>query len=108
MGYEVVERSTHLINLAIRREAGEITPEGAVWLAGAEQQAARDIEKLDLAESFNTCLGWVYCTSGFGVLSPDGFILDWGLIQLDPSRILDAKSLSSVCPPSLSHCPVYT
>lgn len=68
-----------------------------------QEQFLRDQESYDLdavrllkIDNFDPHIGTVLCTSGTG-RNVGGYLMDWGLVELDPRRLNEFDSLSSVC-----------
>lgn len=64
----------------------------AMWKAKVDTQTAL----LQAATSSNRQLGTVLMSSGLDEMTENGYILDWSLIKLSPSRFVHPELLNNV------------
>ncbi len=79
----------------IKKEAGILDAFGEQTLRDAEQRHLDDKGRLAKAKRFNRHFGTVYCTSGAG-RTVDGYLMDWGLVELDAKRFESFDGLTNV------------
>lgn len=82
--------------LKIKQAAERLSPQDKKLLDTIEPGLASDKTRCAHAQAFEPHLGMVYCSSGLGVVQrASGFLLDWGLVELDPCRFPSFAHLSS-------------
>ncbi len=85
----------------------QLKPRQGAWLAKSRKLAARDETLYKVAEGFSKAFGKAFRSSGVGrTADGSGFLLDWGLIELDPERVKNPEDLSECN--VFSILPLYT
>ncbi|KAK3297321.1 uncharacterized protein B0H64DRAFT_372705 [Chaetomium fimeti] len=91
-----IERESTCATLAllrIQRQAGTLDQNGRQRLHLSDKRVKDGEEKCEKIARFQNHLGKVYCTSGVGVT--DGWISDWGLVELAQERFPSFDNLST-------------